>query len=93
MINICIRTLILNKCINVFFDRLITTFKIIDLNISTYSVGTVFDLYIKDLDKTLEKCMLIKKEGDFLIVRCEAVIPNMDLIIKDNCLIDIKLVD
>ena len=87
----CIRTLILDKCINIFFDKLIHTFQIIDLSIVNYSIGTVFDLQIKELDKTLKKCVLIKKDGDLMIVRCESSIPCMYLTIRDNCLIDIKL--
>lgn len=93
MISTCIRTLILDKCINIFFDKLIYTFKTIDLNVSTYSVGTVFDLHIKNLDKVLERCVLIKRDGDLNIVRCEGLTPNIDLTIKNNTVIDIKIVD
>ena len=92
MISTCIRTLILDRCINIFFDKLIYTFKTIDLNISTYSVGTVFDLEIKDFDRILERCELIKKDGDLNIVRCQSMYPNIELTIKNNVVIDIKIV-
>lgn len=91
MINTCIRTLILDKCINIFFDKLIHTFQTIDLSILNSSIGTVFDLQIKGLDRILEKCVLIKKDGDLMIVKCESSIPYIYLTIKDNCVIDVKI--
>lgn len=92
MLNTCIRTLILDKCINIFFDKLIYTFKVLDLNMSTYSVGSVFDLEIKNLDRILERCVLIKKDGDLNIVKYESVDINIYLTIKNNTVIDIKLI-
>lgn len=93
MIRVCIITLVLEKCIDVFFDKIISTFKILDIDISKYALGTVFDLHIKELDKVLKNCVMIKKESDFVIVRCMGVSPNMDLTIKNNSVIDIKIVN